>query len=256
MTLVERSTQLDDPARALDQAAQGRGRTVLLSGEAGTGKTSLLRAFADATASHARVFEGRCDELITPRVLGPFRDMARHHRAVFAGTAVDDRDAVIDVLITEMSFRQRPAVATLRRMWRWTAPGGHLIIQQYDVSSVDVDTPLPVVDELKRIFLGTYAAAGRPVRLGMRLPSLLAEAKIGPPDGTEVVGRLEPLATAGWMLAATYRSIAPTAMALGLLTAQERDAWLTEITTAMCLHGDASLLWPLLIGVHVRRPSR
>ena len=86
MELVERSTQLDDLARALDQAAQGRGRTVLLSGEAGIGKTSLLRAFADATASHARVFEGRCDELITPRVLGPFRDMARHHRGVFAGT--------------------------------------------------------------------------------------------------------------------------------------------------------------------------
>jgi DNA-binding CsgD family transcriptional regulator/tetratricopeptide (TPR) repeat protein len=110
MALVERSTQLEDLARALDQAAQGRGRTVLLSGEAGIGKTSLLRAFAEVTASRARVFEGRCDELITPRVLGPFRDMARHHRGVFAGTAVDDRDAVIDVLITEMSFRQRPAV--------------------------------------------------------------------------------------------------------------------------------------------------
>lgn len=95
MTLVERSTQLENLARALDQAAQGRGRTVLLSGEAGIGKTTLLRAFADALASRARVFEGRCDELITPRVLGPFRDMARHHRGVFAGTAVDDRDAVI-----------------------------------------------------------------------------------------------------------------------------------------------------------------
>ncbi len=110
MALAERSTQLDDLARALDQAVQGRGRTVLLSGEAGIGKTSVLRAFVDAAASHVRVFEGRCDELITPRVLGPFRDMARHHRGVFAGTAADDRDAVIDVLIAEMSFRQRPAV--------------------------------------------------------------------------------------------------------------------------------------------------
>jgi predicted ATPase len=65
MALAERSTQLDDLARALNQAAQGRGRTVLLSGEAGVGKTSLLRAFADAAASHARIFEGRRDELMT-----------------------------------------------------------------------------------------------------------------------------------------------------------------------------------------------
>jgi DNA-binding CsgD family transcriptional regulator len=110
MALAERSNQLEDLARALDQAARGRGRIVLLSGEAGIGKTTLLRTFADATASHARVFEGRCDELITPRVLGPFRDMARHHRGPFAGAAVDDRDAVIDVLINEMGFRHRPAV--------------------------------------------------------------------------------------------------------------------------------------------------
>jgi hypothetical protein len=55
------------------------------------------------------VFEGRCDELITPRTLGPFRDMARHHRRVF-GDVIDDRDAFIDVLTAEMGFRQRPAV--------------------------------------------------------------------------------------------------------------------------------------------------
>ena len=35
--------------------------------------------------------------------------MARHHRRVFAD-GLDDRDAFIDVLTTEMGFRQRPAV--------------------------------------------------------------------------------------------------------------------------------------------------
>gem|GEM_PF-6712121 len=58
------------------------------------------------------MFEGRCDELITPRTLGPFRDMARHHRRVF-GVVLDDRDAFIDVLTGEMSFRQRPAVVII-----------------------------------------------------------------------------------------------------------------------------------------------
>jgi hypothetical protein len=147
-------------------------------------------------------------------------------------------------------------LAALRRMWRWTAPGGHLVVQDFDLSVAGADPALAVVDEWKRVFLGTYAAAGRPIRLGVRLPALLAEADIGRPDGTDVAGRLEPLATTGLMLAATFRSVAPTAIRLGVLTEGQRDAWLADIATAMRDHGDASLLWPLLIGVHVQRPPR
>jgi DNA-binding CsgD family transcriptional regulator len=109
MEMVERTGQLARLRDALAQAGRGVGTTVLLSGEAGIGKTTLLRAFAEVATTNARVFEGRCDELITPRTLGPFRDMARHHRRVF-GDVLDDRDAFIDVLTAEMGFRQRPAV--------------------------------------------------------------------------------------------------------------------------------------------------
>ncbi len=109
MEMVERAAQLARLHDALAQAGRGIGHTVLLSGEAGIGKTTLLRAFAEVATAHARVFEGRCDELITPRTLGPFRDMARHHRRVF-GDVLDDRDAFIDVLTAEMSFRHRPTV--------------------------------------------------------------------------------------------------------------------------------------------------
>ena len=49
---------------------------VLVSGEAGIGKTSLVRRFCDRVDASARVLWGACDVLFTPRPLGPFVDIA------------------------------------------------------------------------------------------------------------------------------------------------------------------------------------
>ncbi|MET0476682.1 MAG: AAA family ATPase, partial [Actinomycetota bacterium] len=55
MTLVERDAQLGRLAAALEEARHGRGSTVLVSGEAGIGKTSLLQEFAEGAWPTARV---------------------------------------------------------------------------------------------------------------------------------------------------------------------------------------------------------
>jgi predicted ATPase len=75
--LLERDSQLHLLREALTQAGRGRGSVVLVSGEAGIGKTSLVRAFAAGTGADTRVLIGGCDDLVTPRTLGPFRDMAQ-----------------------------------------------------------------------------------------------------------------------------------------------------------------------------------
>jgi DNA-binding CsgD family transcriptional regulator len=62
---------LRDRAR---RAAGGRGSIVLVAGEAGIGKTVLLRAFAEQAS--LPVLWGMCDSLSTPRPLGPLRDVA------------------------------------------------------------------------------------------------------------------------------------------------------------------------------------
>ena len=139
-------------------------------------------------------------------------------------------------------------VAVLRRMWRWVAPGGVLVVQDYDMRTVDSYPPLGVVDEWRRVFLGAYAAAGRDIRLGTRLPALFAQAGIGAPDATDVTGRLGTTADSAGMLAATYRSIAPLALAQSLITETLRDEWLSEIDTATRVYGDHTAMWPLLIG--------
>src|SRR6266568_2705400 len=57
-------------------ALGGEGRLVFVSGEAGVGKTLLLRRFC-AEAGAARVLWGSCDPLFSPRPLGPLVDIAQ-----------------------------------------------------------------------------------------------------------------------------------------------------------------------------------
>src|SRR4051812_21784307 len=74
--LLERSAELDALADHLAAVGEhGRGRLVLVAGEAGIGKTALVRAFCER-ARPTRVLWGACDALFTPRPLGPFVDIA------------------------------------------------------------------------------------------------------------------------------------------------------------------------------------
>ena len=49
---------------------------MLLAGDAGVGKTALLRAFVDGLEAPRRVHWGACDPLFPPTPLGPFADLA------------------------------------------------------------------------------------------------------------------------------------------------------------------------------------
>jgi DNA-binding CsgD family transcriptional regulator/tetratricopeptide (TPR) repeat protein len=74
--LVEREAVLAALADHLAAAAGGHGRVVLVSGEAGVGKSAVLGRFADETGGVAEVLLGWCEPLSTPRPLGPWADVA------------------------------------------------------------------------------------------------------------------------------------------------------------------------------------
>ena len=75
MRLLEREPQLAALGEWAADADEGRGRLVLVSGEAGVGKSALVEAFRDRRPD-ARWLVGACDGLFTPRPLAPVLDIA------------------------------------------------------------------------------------------------------------------------------------------------------------------------------------
>lgn len=77
MKLLERQELIDELQSLLRDAQRGSGRVVAVSGEAGVGKTTLVRAFADLAGEKVRVLWGACENLATPEPLGPLQEIAR-----------------------------------------------------------------------------------------------------------------------------------------------------------------------------------
>jgi predicted ATPase len=76
MPLLERESALEALGSWFAEARAGRGRLVLVSGEAGVGKTTLVNELAVRHRQAARVLWGACDPLTTPPPLGPLADVA------------------------------------------------------------------------------------------------------------------------------------------------------------------------------------
>lgn len=76
MELLERDQDFAQLALLWRRATAEQGRTVLVSGEAGIGKTALVEQFVRQQCQSARCLWGACDALFTPRPLGPLYDMA------------------------------------------------------------------------------------------------------------------------------------------------------------------------------------
>ena len=107
--LVERDRPLAELAAVFDEASTGRGRVVLVTAEAGGGKTALLDRFCTDRSRSTTVLRGACDALFTPRPLGPIQDVA-----------LEMGPALTELLLAEASPYQ--VAATLLEELRRRAP--------------------------------------------------------------------------------------------------------------------------------------
>jgi ATP/maltotriose-dependent transcriptional regulator MalT len=113
--ILERDVELSVLAGAVRAAADGHGSVVLVRGEAGIGKSSLVEAVRAHLPAEGRMLVGYCDDLATPRTLGPFRDLvgsvgAELSRAVTDGS---DRDRVLAALRAELTWPEHPTVLVI-----------------------------------------------------------------------------------------------------------------------------------------------
>ncbi|HLX25118.1 MAG TPA: AAA family ATPase, partial [Usitatibacter sp.] len=111
MRLLERDQAIATVRTRLQQAAQGNGCTVLVSGEAGVGKTSLLRSVAEE--HKGVVWWGACDALETPHPLAPLRDIARAGNTTFRTLLDGDRTELFESVLSEIAASREPKLLVI-----------------------------------------------------------------------------------------------------------------------------------------------
>jgi ubiquinone/menaquinone biosynthesis C-methylase UbiE len=242
--------------RLFDQVALAPGATCL---DAGCGPGETMRLMAQRVGTSGRVTGVDVDAPLGAQAVAMLHD-AGHRQCTFARVDLAAGEPVpgapFDLVYARLLLYHLPQrVTVLKRLWDAVAPGGHLLVQDYDMRSAGVLPTLASLDECLRVVVGAFTAAGCDVRVGARLPQLFAQAGIGTPDGTDVAGRLEPLADAQRMFTAVFRSVLPTAIAHGITTEQRASASLSEIAHDAQRFPDRPALWPLLIGAWKRKPA-
>ena len=179
MQLLEREAGLQELAGAWQDAAAGEGRVALVSGEAGSGKTSLVEHFARERQDPSRVLWSACDALFTPRPLGPLHDMAAQIKGnlpTLLSSDAANRATIFSTVLVELQSRSTIVVfedvhwadeATLdllkflgRRIGRTRA----LLILTYRDDELDPRHPL-------RTVLGDMAASPAVRRISLALLS-------------------------------------------------------------------------------------
>ena len=242
--------------RLLDQVGLASGASCL---DAGCGPGETMRLMAQRVGPAGRVTGIDVDAPIGAQALMMLR-RAGHRQCRFVPCDVTDDDplsgAPFDLVYARLLLYHLPQrVTVLRRLWEAVAPGGHLLIQDYDLRTVGVMPTLDSVEELRHVLTEAFTAAGCDVQIGARLPEVFVQAGIGVPDGTDVSGHLEPLAEAHGMFSAAYTSVLPTAIGHGITTDRHATATLSQITRDAERFPSRCALWPLLIGAWKRKPG-
>ena len=191
--LLERGSALAALAGLLDETrATGHGRLVLVRGEAGVGKTALVRRFAD-DAAPIRVLRGACDPLYTPRPLGPFLDIAHVtrgelERAATSGVKPYEVAAALMrelegvapsvVVVEDVHWADEASLDVLRIVARRVESLPALIVATYRDDELDRRHPL-------RRALGELNHGDRTTRLAVERLSPDAVAALAEPHGVD-----------------------------------------------------------------------
>src|SRR5215204_3529560 len=118
MDPLERSSLLDELSAVL-AATSAAGHVVLIAGEAGIGKSALVKQFAHRHAGDARFLFGACDPLLTPRALGPLHDLGREAGGRLAAllAAGSPREQLFAGLLDELDRGAGPRVVVEDAHW-------------------------------------------------------------------------------------------------------------------------------------------
>jgi DNA-binding CsgD family transcriptional regulator len=192
--LLERSDCLSVLDAVLAEVVgRGRGRLVLVNGEAGVGKTALVRRFCGELDGSARVLWGTCDALFTPRPLGPLFDVAeatggeleelvasgaRAHEVVAALARELGRRSPAVMVLEDLHQADGATLDVIRLLGRKMARLSALVVLTYREGELSATHPL-------RIVLGELATSSDVTRLAVEPLSPAAVAELARPHAVD-----------------------------------------------------------------------
>ncbi len=211
--LLERSSLLDELSGVLTATAEG-GHVVLVAGEAGIGKSALIKRFTERHSAAARFLLGACDPLLTPRALGPLHDVGRQVGGRLAAllAAGSPREQLFAAFLDELDQRPRQQVVVVEDA-HWA-----------DEATLDLLVFLGRrIERIRALLIVTYRddelAVGHPLRAAIgRLPP-------------EAVRRLRPEPLSGPAVAELARRAGRPTAGLYALTGGN-PLLVTEVLTA------------------------
>jgi DNA-binding CsgD family transcriptional regulator/tetratricopeptide (TPR) repeat protein len=192
--LLERSAELSALAGHLEAVrAQSSGRLGVVGGEAGVGKTSLMRRFC-GQAEGSRLLWGACDALFTPRPLGPLVDIAASTGGELARLAstrarpYEVASALLDelrqggatpiVVLEDMQWADEATLDVVRLISRRVESAPGLVLLTYRDDELGPAHPL-------RFLLGELPRQDSVFRLKLQRLSARAVAAMAEPAGVD-----------------------------------------------------------------------
>lgn len=190
--LLEREGELGLLTALLAEVGSSGGKVVLIRGEAGIGKSSLVAEFLSSAADLAHTHIGFCDDLQTPQPLGPLWDISRSEPALRKALQSRDRQAVLESFFDLMAASLRPTVVVIEdTQWsdeatrdaikfvgRRMARANGLLLITHRIGEVDIDHPLRAVigdlppQNVTRVELGGLSRSG--------VAELVSDARLDP----------------------------------------------------------------------------
>jgi predicted ATPase len=121
MSVLEREDELEALVRAVDGAIRGRGCLVLMGGEAGSGKTSLVRELRARSSERVTFLAGACEPLSVPVPLGALRALLEGAGGGDLTEAGSGDRLVLARRLMGALVEQSPAVAVIEDL-HWADP--------------------------------------------------------------------------------------------------------------------------------------
>jgi ATP/maltotriose-dependent transcriptional regulator MalT len=192
--VLERDEQLALLERRLEEVRRsGQGHVALVRGEAGIGKTTLVRHFCEEASPPTRVIWCACDPLFTPRPLGPLllasgesvqalealvADNALPHEVVAALVQELRAHGPSVFVLEDVHWADEATLDVLRLLSRRVETVPALVVVTYRDDEIDLVRPL-------RVVMGELAAAAATTRVNLARLSTEAVSELAAPHGVD-----------------------------------------------------------------------